>query len=40
MKKVEIAKSSKFDEFIMKVNVKHFGFNNHLQHIKFMKSVL
>ena len=29
----------KFDEFIMKVDVEHFGYNNLLQDFKFMKSV-
>ena len=38
MKKVE--KYFKFDEFIMKVDVKHFGFHNLLQDFKFMKSFL
>ena len=36
----EVKKNNlKFDEFIMKVNVKHFGSNNLLQDFKFMKNV-
>ena len=38
VKKVE--KKSKFDEFINKVNAKCFGFNNLLQGVKYMKSVV
>ena len=30
-------KKSKFDEFIMKVDVKRFGYKNLLQDFKFMK---
>ena len=30
----------KFDEFIMKVNIEHFGYNYLLQHFKFMKSII
>ena len=32
--------NSKFDEFIMKVNVERFGWNNPLQDFKFMKNVV
>ena len=33
-------KSDKFDEFIMKVDVEHFGCKNLLQDFKFMKIVV
>ena len=31
-------KNPKFDKFIMKVDVEHFGCNNLLQNFKFMKN--
>ena len=37
MKKV--GKKNKFNEFIMKVDIKCYGFNDLLQDFKFMKSV-
>ena len=35
--KEEKTNNPKFAEFIMKVNVEHFSFNNLLQGFKFMK---
>ena len=42
MKKVEkkTQNNPKFDEFIMKVDVELFGYNNLLQEFKFMKNVV
>ena len=30
----------KFNEFIMKVDIEHFGYNNFLQNCDFMKGVV
>ena len=35
-RKVENTNNPNFDEFIMKVNVEGFGYNNLLQDFKFM----
>ena len=40
MKKSRKTKWSKFDEFIMQVDVERFGYYNLLQDFKFVKSVV
>ena len=32
--------NTKFDEFIMKINIEHFNYNNLFQDFKFMQSVV
>ena len=39
-RKVEKTDNLKFDEFIMKVDIEHFDYNNLLQDFKFMKNVV